>query len=376
MDQIEHGRLDHGSSQARDRARLKAALFLAAWIRREAMALDPACFSLVMATGIVSNAYFLQGYHIPSDALLAVNIAAYPWLCLLTGWRAARSPIALSADLLSPRMVFSFFTFVAASGVFGLGLELRGFSSLAFAMWLVAIASWAGLIYLGFGELMLLNNKDGADVADGGWLNAIVATQSLVILGAHAALPAAAEGSTASMLIYALWTLGLGLYGVYAVLLCQRLFFHDLNTADVGPLLWVVMGAAAINANAGATLAGSGGRLPFLQSLQPFVDGVTLAMWAWATWWIPLLLLLGIWKHGIRRVPIIYTPMLWSIVFPLGMYAVTSWRLSRIADLPIVGSWAAAAAWIALAAWCTTSVALIAASFRSIRALGRLDPGP
>jgi hypothetical protein len=29
----------------------------------------------------------------------------------------------------------------------------------------------------------------------------------------------------------------------------------------------------------------------------------------------PLLLLFGIWKHGVCRVPISYTPMLWSFVF-------------------------------------------------------------
>ena len=88
--------------------------FLAAWLRREAMALDPACFSLVMATCIVSNSFFLQGYPIPSDALLAVGLVAYTWLCLLTAWRATRAGAGLWADLLSPRSVFSFFTFVAA----------------------------------------------------------------------------------------------------------------------------------------------------------------------------------------------------------------------------------------------------------------------
>jgi len=61
--------------------------------------------------------------------------------------------------------------------------------------------------------------------------------------------------------------------------------------------------------------------MSFLHSMRPFIDGVTLIMWAWATWWIPLLLLFGIWKHGICPVPLTYTPMFWSLVFPLGMYA-------------------------------------------------------
>ena len=69
--------------------------------------------------------------------------------------------------------------------------------------------------------------------------------------------------------------------------------------------------------------------------MRPFINGVTLIMWAWATWWVPLLVLFGVWKHGVRRVPLRYTPMLWSFVFPLGMYALASLRLSLAADFPV-----------------------------------------
>jgi len=63
------------------------------------------------------------------------------------------------------------------------------------------------------------------------------------------------------------------------------------------------MGAAAISANAGSVLVLTDSGIPFLQSMRPFVDGVTRIIWAWATWWIPLLLLFGIWKHIVCRVP-------------------------------------------------------------------------
>ena len=74
------------------------------------------------------------------------------------------------------------------------------------------------------------------------------------------------------------------------------------------------------------------------QFTETMIGGVTLATWAWATWWIPLLLLLGLWKHGIHRRSIGYTPMLWSIVFPLGMYAAATLRLSEVAAVPALGS--------------------------------------
>lgn len=370
MNRIERSPLtDRRAPRPHDRTPLATVRFLAASVRREAMALDPACFALVMATGIVSNAFFLLGHRLPSDALLVINLVAYPWLCLLTAWRALGSRGSLLHDLTSPFAVFSFFTFVAASDVLGLGLALRGFNSPALVLWLVAGASWAALIYLGFGVLMFRNSAQEADVAAGGWLNAIVATQSLVVLGARAALPAVGDSAALTMMIYALWTIGLGLYGIYATLFCQRLLFHELKPADVGPLLWVVMGAAAISANAGATLAGGEGHPAFFQSVQPFVAALTLAMWAWATWWIPLLVLLGLWKHRIRGVPIVYAPVMWSIVFPLGMYAVTSWRLSGLAALPALASWSAVMGWIALAAWCATAAGLALASLRSLRSV-------
>jgi hypothetical protein len=100
-----------------------------------------------------------------------------------TAVRAARFPAALWADLASPRLVFSFFTIVAATDVLALGMDLRGFATVALGMWLVAFAVWLILIYLGFAVLMFVNKAGGAKVIDGGWLNAIVGTQSLVILG-------------------------------------------------------------------------------------------------------------------------------------------------------------------------------------------------
>jgi tellurite resistance protein TehA-like permease len=347
---------------------------VAALITREISTLDPGYFALVMATGIVSNGFYLQEQGAVSDALLAVAVAAYVWIALLTALRAALSGAALRADLISPRTVFLFFTFVAATDVLGIAIGVRGFPMTAIAMWVCALAIWALLIYFGFGVLMLFNAPGGADVVNGAWLNAIVATQSLVILGVEVVLPAADFGPTGWMMVHMLWMIGLGLYGIYVALLCNRMFFSDVKPADLTPPLWIVMGAAAISANAGSALAGDGAATPFLRSMQPFVDGVTLGMWAWATWWIPLLILLGVWKHGVRRVPIAYTPMLWSIVFPIGMYGVASFRLSHVAGVPVLESWSWGLAWIALAAWGATAMALVVAWFRSLRELVRSAP--
>ena len=275
---------------------------------------------------------------------------------------------ALWADLIDPRLVFSFFTIVAATDVFGIGLNLRGFGLLALAMWLFALVLWFGLIYLSFGVLTFLNTAHGANVVHGGWLIAIVGTESLVILGTLVAPPLGQFGTAIFVLIHMLWGVGLALYGIFIVLFAHRIFFLEFDPDDITPLLWVVMGAAAISTNAGSTLILSQNSLPFLQSMRPFIDGVTLIMWAWGTWWIPLLIVFGIWKHGVCRVPIRYTPMLWSLVFPLGMYALASLRLSLATDFPPLRSISLTMVWVALAAWAATAAGLALTSWRSWRA--------
>ncbi len=343
---------------------------LAAWISNEIAGLYPGCFALVMATGIISNGLFLGGHHGWSDLLFAVILVAYPALIALTLLRLAFFPHALWADLINPARVFAFFTIIAGTGVFAVALNLRGLSAAALSLWAFAFAIWLALIYLGFAVMIFRNPAGGADIAHGGWLNAIVGTESLVILGTIIAPEAGGFGSAILVATHMLWGIGLALYGIFIVLFAQRVFFHDIEPDDVTPLLWVVMGAAAIATNAGSTLILAKDNMAFLQAMRPLVDGVTLVMWAWASWWIPLLVLLGIWKHGVRRVPLRYTPMLWSLVFPLGMYALASLRLSLAADLPALKGVSMAMTWIALAAWAATAAAFAGACWRDYRSFG------
>lgn len=328
-------------------------------------ALYPGYFALVMATGIISNALHFEGYALISQLLFAVNLVAYPLLWLLTALRLLWARQALWADLTSPKLVFAFFTTVAATDVLGVGMTLRGWEEAATAMWLFALVLWFTLIYLSFGVLTFLNTAHGANVVHGGWLIAIVGTESLVILGAAIAPNLGDQQQSVLVVIHMFWGIGLALYGIFVTLFAYRIFFFDVEPDDITPLLWVVMGAAAISTNAGSVLILTDTGIAFLNSMRPFIDGVTLIMWAWATWWIPLLVLFGIWKHGVRRQPIVYTPMLWSLVFPLGMYALASLRLSLAADFAPLRLVSAAMVWVALAVWALTAAGMAGSILRA-----------
>ena len=150
------------------------------WTDREVARLDPGCFAMVMATGVISNAFFFLGQSALSDLLLAVNLAVYPILFLLMIWRITRFKEELWVDLINPRLVFLFFTMVAGTVVLGVGIDVRGYARVAVSMWVFALTVWVCLNYLSFGVLILHNNAQRADIIHGGWLIGIVGTESLV----------------------------------------------------------------------------------------------------------------------------------------------------------------------------------------------------
>jgi tellurite resistance protein TehA-like permease len=291
--------------------------------------LHPGNFALVMATGILSLGFGLLGHASLANALFAIGLAAWMILVCLSAARAIRHFGAVRDDLLNPKMVFGFFTLVAATSLVGQMLLARGEVELAMACWGLAFGAWCLLLYLAFSVLTFLSHENNVNIMHGGWLIAIVGTQSLVLLGTALVPHLGAYATYMQVEVHMLWGLGLMFYGIFVTLFCYRIFFLALKPDDVGPLLWVVMGAAAISANA----------------------GVTLMLWAWATWWIPLLFLFGLWKHGVNRRPLRYEPVLWSFVFPLGMYAVASARLGLAAEFPPLEWISRLMIWVALAAW-------------------------
>jgi tellurite resistance protein TehA-like permease len=312
-----------------------------------------------MATGIVSNAFFFLGHRALSGALLAANLVAYPLLVGLTAARAVRHPRELWADLVNPRLVFSFFTVVAGTDILGAQLHLRGHHGIAVVLWVAALSLWVLLSYFSFAVVTFDDGQRGADVIHGGWLIAIVGTESLVVLGAPLAAELGSLEPYAFVAVYTLWGIGIAFYGIFVTLFAYRLFFLRVEPADMTPLFWVVMGAAAISANAGSALILSRPDLPFLLGMRPFLTGMTLILWAWATWWIPLLVIFGVWRHLVHRQPLRYHPMYWSLVFPLGMYAVATYRLSLAADFSPIQEMARVIVWVAFAAWLVAMAGLV-----------------
>lgn len=300
--------------------------------RRGIADLHPGNFALVMASAILAQGFQLHGLMDWARAFELVALVSFATLLVLSCGRVILAARAVVDDLTNPRLVFGFFTLVAATSLVGQIALGHGMPQMAFGLWAFGFLAWCLLLYLAFAVLTFLTHEHNVNIVHGGWLIAIVGTQSLVGLGTRLVPELGDYGRYMQVEVHMLWGLGLCFYGIFVTLFCYRIFFLRLSPDDVGPLLWVVMGAAAISANAGTALIALEAPLPFLATQRPFVDGITMMLWAWATWWIPLLALFGLWKHGVNRRPLRYEPVMWSLVFPLGMYSVASARLGLAAD--------------------------------------------
>ena len=84
---------------------------------------------------------------------------------------------------------------------------------------------------------------------------------------------------------------------------------------------------------------------------QRLIGGFTLFFWAVATWWIPLLLILGDWRHIVKQVPLAYHPAYWAMVFPLGMYTAATFQMASVLHLSFLLVIPQFFIYVALAAW-------------------------
>ena len=337
--------------------------------------LSPAYFGMVMATGIVSIAAHLLEMPRLAQALFGLNIAVYAVLWCLSLARAALHPRRFFGDMVDHMRGPGFFTAVAGTSVLGSQcMLLAGEVRAGIALWAVAIVLWFGLTYTIFAGFTIKARKPTLDQGiSGAWLLAVVATQSIAVLSAliaaHIGQPYRLE---LNFLALSMWLWGGMLYIWMMSLIFYRYTFFPFSPGDLSPPYWINMGAMAISTLAGSLLVINAPDAPFLLSLLPFVKGFTIFYWATGTWWIPMLVILALWRYVYRRFPLRYDPLYWGAVFPLGMYAAGTEEMIRAMGFSFLGFLPPVFLYAALAAW-TAAFAGLALSLLRPR-LARANP--
>ena len=92
--------------------------------------------------------------------------------------------------------------------------------------------------------------------------------------------------------------------------------------------------------------------------------------WATATFWFPLMVAIGIWRHLINRVPLRYHPSYWALVFPLGMYGAATFRMRAAIELDALAWLPKVTLAVALAAWTAAFVGLLVEAASAIARMG------
>ncbi|WP_438822060.1 tellurite resistance/C4-dicarboxylate transporter family protein [Actinocrinis puniceicyclus] len=320
-----------------------------------------------MATGIVSISMQTHGLSVLSGFLLAIAGLSYAVLTVLTVWRAVRFRDALAADMADPRRAFGVFTFVAATDVVGARLATGGYHTVAFVLLVVGWLAWVVLGYVvPWTAALGQARRPVLRAANGTWFIWVVASESVAVLAA-ALEPSVLQGRRELALLAVFsWSVGVFLYAAVGFAVTSRMLLYELEPRDLTPPYWVAMGSTAITVVAGARITQMADA-PMVNATRGLISGSSVVFWVFGTWLIPPLVAAGVWRHVVHRVPLRYEATLWSIVFPLGMYAVAGHYLGQADSLPIVKAIGADESWFALAAWTITFVAMLRHLAKTLR---------
>ncbi len=323
--------------------------------------LFPGYFALVMATGIIAIGAEQQDLAMVADVLFAIAAVAFAVLTVLYLVRLFRYTQRFVDDLTNHATAFAFLTAVASANVVGSGAALiHGAWAVAWVCWATGLVTWVVLVYAALLGVMLRQPKaELGHGINGTWFLLTVATESVAVLGALLLKHYGAH-QVLELVSLSAFTLGIVLYLVVMTLIFFRWTFFPIDPEEMQPPSWIAAGAVAITVLAGSNLLATESISSSLTTLAPFLEGMVILAWATATFWIPVMVAIGVWRHLIKDVPLAYHPSLWAMVFPIGMYGAATDRMSAVTGFDELAGVAEVVTAIALGVWLLVFVGMLA----------------
>lgn len=313
-----------------------------------------------MATGIISTALYIFHQNFFSIVLLAIALVGYFILLILYTLKIIKFRDRFFQDGRSPSKSFGYFTIVAATNVLAARLMLSHLSSFAIVLWIISLPLWLILTYLIPGILILEDRQESIlKYVDGSWYLWVVATASVSVTAAVLTAKYHDLAQFLSVIAVSFWSIGAVLYLMLLGLATIKLLDAPVTTQGLAPTYWITMGATAILTLAGSRILIMPLSVSILAPTKEVVSGITFMFWSYGTWWIPMLIVFGIWRHIIKKRPVAYEVSLWSIIFPLGMYATASDLFGAATHLGFMKTIASYEIQFGLAAWTISFLAMI-----------------
>lgn len=315
---------------------------------------EPVSFSFVMATGILSIILNILGWPELSKIFLLIGCLGYSWLLIRMVLRSIIYPQDVLAEMKDVGLLFTYFTFSAGTSALAVRFCLSDYNLAAVILGCLGIASTVVLLYAIFCALLFQKDISLQSVSPFWLLMSIACNYVGIVITAfwqHFLI----ENSVFLVLAFCSWAFGVTIYLLFMTLNLYRMFFLPFEGKDFNPSYWTCMGAAAIAVVDGSNWSTVSHPPLFLELVTPFVDGMIIMLWSWAAVWIPLLIMMEIWKYVYCKEPLHYRPSLWAIVFPLGMFTAATDLLSHSLDLAALRGlvpyflWATVIAWLFVA---------------------------
>ncbi len=287
-----------------------------------------------MASGIVSVGFALDRRTGISEALMWVALGLWIVLALLLAARFLFHRRRFFAEASMPPAL----TGVAGTGVLGARLTLYGWE-------------WAGIAALVIGGLFVLVLLStvlpaGRRPTTGSSFLTTVSIQSLAVLSATLAVVEDRRGLVVLALV--LFVVGVGFY-----LWVLRDF--DLRQLRVGKGdHWVAGGAVAISSLACGRVVQAIDATGALADLRDVLSAVAVALIVAELLWLPFLL-----AGEIAAPRLQFSAARWATVFPVGMYAASTFTVGAAAGAGWMTDFAQAWVWVGLAVWAVVAAAAV-----------------
>jgi tellurite resistance protein TehA-like permease len=265
--------------------------------------------------------------------------------------RILARPRVIAGQARDPDVALRMFTFVAAAAV--LGVRWLNHPAVVALLGTLSAVGWVVLVPLAVRDVRSRPRAELRDHAHGAWLLPSVATAGLATTAADLSLIDAM--SWLDVVAALLWLAAIAIYVAVTWLVAWRSLVRPFVPDQVTPDSWILMGALAISALAGAHVLAASDAFTSLAWLADAMRPATLVVWIVASLWIPALLYAEVWRVDQRTGSLRFHGVWWSAVFPLGMYAAataaTSERLHMHAlrTISLVFFWIAATVWLLVA---------------------------